>query len=85
MIYVEEAIVDNTHAYIDSPKIEFVLEKLDSYHPNIQFTHEIEEKQKVTFLDVIITRTENNTLKTTVVRKETNVDLYINWNSHAPI
>ena len=85
MIYVEEAIVDNIHAYIDSPKIEFVLEKLDSYNPNSQFTHEIEEKQKVTFLDVIITRTENNALKTTVVRKETNVDLYINWNSHAPI
>ena len=77
--------VDNTHAYIDTSKIEFVLEKLNSYHPNIQFTHEIEENQKITFLDVLITRTRDNKLETTVFRKETNTDLYINWNSHAPI
>ena len=37
---------DNTHGYIDPSKIEFVLEKLNSHHPNIQFTHEIEENQK---------------------------------------
>ena len=53
MISLEEAIlpsikkhvahwkryVDDTHSYIDPAKIEFVLEKLNSYHPNIQFTH----------------------------------------------
>ena len=37
---------DNTHGYIDPSKFEFVLEKLNSHHPNIQFTHEIEENQK---------------------------------------
>ena len=99
MISLEEAIlpsikkhvahwkrsVDDTHAYIDPSKIEFVLEKLNSYHPNIQFTHEIEENQKIKFLDVLITRTRNNKLETAVFRKETNTDLYINWSSHAPI
>ena len=35
--------VEDTHAYIDPSEIEFVLEKLNSYHPNIQFTHKIEE------------------------------------------
>ena len=53
MISLEEAIlrsikkqvahwkryIDDTHAYIDPSKIEFVLEKLSSYYPNIQFTH----------------------------------------------
>ena len=77
--------VDDTHAYIDPSKIEFVLEKLSSYHPNIQFTHEVEENQKTTFLDVLITRTRDNKLEKTVFRKETNTDLYINWNSYAPI
>ena len=76
--------VDGTHAYIDPSKIELILGKLNSYHPNIQFTHEIEEKQKITFLDVFITRTRDDKLETTVLRK-TNTDLYINWNSHAPI
>ena len=37
------------------------------------------------FLDVLITRTRDNKLETTVFRKETNTDLYMNWNSHAPI
>ena len=35
--------VDDTHAYIDPSKIGFVLEKLNRYHPNIQYTHKIEE------------------------------------------
>ena len=35
--------VEDTHAYIDPSEIEFILEKLNSYHPNIQFTHKIEE------------------------------------------
>ena len=70
--------------YTDLSKTEFVLEKLSRYHPNIQFTHEIEENQKITFLDVLITRTRDDKLEKTVFRKETNTDLYINWNSHAP-
>ena len=35
--------VDDTHAYIDPSKIVFVLEKLNRNHPNIQYTHKIEE------------------------------------------
>ena len=70
--------VHDTHACIDPLKIEFVLEKQSSYHPNIQFTHKIEENQKITFLDILITRTRDNKLETMVFRKETNTDLYIN-------
>ena len=99
MISLEEAIlpsikkhvahwkryVDDTHPYIDPSKTELVLEKLNNHYPNIHFTHGIEKKQKITFLDVLITRTGHNKLETTVFRKETNTDLYINWNTHAPI
>ena len=77
--------VGDTHAYIDPSKTEFVLKKLNSYHRNIQLTHEIEENQKITFLDVLIIRTRDNKLETTVFRKETNTDFYINWNSHPSI
>ena len=77
--------VDDTHAFIDPSKIEFVSEKLNSYRPNIQLIHEIEENQKIAFLDVLIIRTRDNKLQTTEFRKETNTDLYINWNSHASI
>ena len=37
------------------------------------------------FFEVLVTRTRGNKLETIVFRKETNTDLYINWNSHAPI
>ena len=77
--------INDTHVYIDLSKTEFVLEKLNSHHYNIQFTHKIEENQKITFLEVLTARTRDNKLETTVFRKETNTDLYINWNSHAPI
>ena len=58
---------------------------MNSYHPNSQFTHEIEENQKITFLDVLITRTRENKSAATVFRKKTNRNLHINWNSHGPI
>ena len=37
------------------------------------------------FFDVLIRLTRDNKLEATVFRKETNTDLYINWNSHVPI
>ena len=75
--------INDTHAYIDPSKIEFFLEKLSSYYYNIQFTQEIEENQKITLLDVLMTRAKDNTLEPTVFRKETNTDLCINWDSYA--
>ena len=76
--------VDDTHAYIDPQKVESILNKLNDYHPNIEFTFELEENNSINFLDVNIKRISNNKLETTVYRKTTNTDIYINWNSHAP-
>ena len=39
----------------------------------------------MTFLDVLVKRTAENQIETCVHRKETNTDLYINCNSHAPM
>ena len=36
-------------------------------------------------LEILITRTGNKKLETTVFRKASNTDLYINWNSHSHI
>ena len=77
--------VDDTHAYIEPEKIDYVMKKLNTYHQQIQFTYEIEKYQRISFLDVSIRRLTNGKLKTTVFRKETNTDIYMNWNSHAPM
>ena len=76
--------VDDTHAYILPDKIDHVINTLNSFHPNIQFTYELEENGRIPFLDVLIIRSNNNTIETTVYRKETNTDIYINWFAHAP-
>lgn len=76
--------VDDTLAYIKEEKIEDVLNTLNSFDNAIKFTFECEKNEHISFLDVNIYRKENK-LETSVYRKSTNTDLYINWNSHAPI
>ena len=55
------------------------------YHPNIQFALELEKDKKITFLDVLVIRTVANQIETCVHRKETSTNLYMNWNSNAPM
>ena len=77
--------VDDTHAYVNPEKVDFILTKRNSYHPNIQFTFELEKNKQITFLAVLVKRTVTNQTETCVHRKETSIDLYINWNSNAPV
>ena len=77
--------VDDTYAYVNPEKVDFILTKLNSYHPNIQFTFELEKNKQITFLDVLVKRTVANQIETCVHRKETSTNLYMNWNSHAPM
>ena len=71
------------NATVKNESIEHVNNVLNSFHPNIQFTHEVEENNKISFLDILIIR-NNNTLSTTVYRKPTNTDVYIHWKAFAP-
>ena len=75
--------VDDTHAYIDSDKIDYVMKKLNTYHQQTQVTYKLEKYQRVSFLDVPIRKLTNGKLETTVCRKEANTDVYMNRNSHA--
>ena len=60
-----------------------VIALLNSFHPNIKFTHEVEEEQKIAFLDVLLHKEENGSVQTSVFRKPTN-SIYIHWQSYAP-
>ena len=76
--------VDDTFALIDPSALERILQKLNSYDPKIQFTYEEEKNGMIPFLDVLIKKTDENQLKTTVYRKKTNNNVYMNWNSFSP-
>lgn len=76
--------VDDTFTAVRKGKIDDVITKLNSFHPNIKFTHEFEEERSIAFLDVMITRQEDGTVQTGVYRKPTNSNVYIHWDSYAP-
>ena len=52
--------VNDTHAHVNPEKVGFILTKLNLYHPNIQFTFELEKNKQTTFLDVLVKRTSAN-------------------------
>ena len=51
---------------------------------NIEFTCELEHEGKLPFLDVLLCR-KGKKIYTTVYRKASNNDVYLNWNAFAPI
>ena len=75
--------VDDTICYIKADSSDYVLSKLNNFDKNIQFTVEVEKGRRISFLDVLMIRDKNN-IKTTVHRKSTTNDIYLNWISYAP-
>ena len=76
--------VDDTFAFIKANEVKNVQQVLNSYDTKIQFTHETEKERTIAFLDVLIERNEDNYLETSVYRKKTNNNIYMNWNSYSP-
>lgn len=78
--------VDDTLSCIKQECIDYVIDQLHSFHPNIKFTYEIENEGKISFLDVQLNRkNDNEQIETTVYRKKTDSDIYLHWNSFAPL
>ena len=76
--------VDDTISYVKIGSIKHVLCLLNSFDENIQFTSESESKGTLPFLDLLLCR-NGGELTTTVYRKKTNNDIYLNWNAFAPV
>ena len=81
--YLWKRFVDDTFTTIKSSQKTSFLEHLSTIDQNIQFTRE-ESRQdgSMPFLDILITPKEDGSLSTTVYRKPTHTDLYLQWNSN---
>ena len=63
--------------------VQILLDHVNSNRPSIQFTMEKEQDNKLPFLDVLVTRTEQG-FRSSVYRKSTYTGQYLNFNSHHP-
>jgi len=76
--------VDVTFSLFDSKDTATrFLDFLNSRHPNISVTIELEENREIPFVDVCIKR-DHNTFSTTVHHKKTFTGLYTKWDSFTP-
>ena len=62
-----------------------ILDKFNSFHPDIQFTIELETNKKISFLNVEIHRKHEQAAVFNWYRKDTYSGRYINFLSHHPI
>ena len=69
--------VDDTICFVKMGSVKYIVSILNSFDANIQFTYEMEKKSRLPFLDVLLTR-KVNSIVTTVYRKTTTNDLYLN-------
>ena len=76
--------VNGAFVFIKKGYVEHVLARLSFSQKNIQFTYELENQNKLPILDVLLIR-RGNKIETTVYRKSTNNDIYLNACSFAPV
>ena len=77
--------VDDTFTIIHEQDKDSFLDHLNNIHPSIKFTREETRPDgAIPFLDILITHKDDGTLQTSVYRKTTHTDLYLQWDSHTP-
>ena len=75
--------VDDVFSIVKKTRVEELLKHLNSQHPSIQFTVEVETENRLPFLDVTVHRV-GNALELDVYRKPTNTGRYLHYESNHP-
>ena len=76
--------VDDTFCVIEQQYAEEFHKHLYSISPSITFTLEREQNQSLAFLDVKVSRNKDNAISTTIYKKPTHTDRYLQFDSHHP-
>jgi hypothetical protein len=77
--------VDDTFVQIGEDYILEFTNHINNQDPNIKFTNEPETEGSIPFLDVRVHLNDDGSTKTTVYRKPTHTDQYLNGLSHHPL
>ena len=76
--------VDDIITYIPHEKLDEILKIFNSFDDRLQFTHEIEVEDRISFLDVLIIKNENDALETNWYHKATFFGRCLNYMSKHP-
>ncbi|XP_072047082.1 uncharacterized protein [Amphiura filiformis] len=79
--------VDDILEIVKDNQVDNLTDHLNNTDPtdSIKFTYEKEEQGRIPFLDTLIVRKEDGSVKLLVYRKATHTDQYLNFSSHHPI
>ena len=81
--YLWKRFVDDIFTILESSQRRAFLDHINSIDQHIQFTcEEQREDGSIPFLDVLVIPNEDGSLNSTVFRKSTHTDLYLQWDSH---
>ena len=76
--------IDDVLEIINNGKVDQLTEHLNQVDTtgNIKFTHEQESEGQILFLDTLIVRKDDGSVKILVYRKKTHTDQYLKFQSH---
>ena len=77
--------VDDTCTVLPADDVQRFLDHLSRVEPSIRFTVEVESDGKLPFLDVLLRHNPDGSVSTTVYRKPTHTDRYLDFASHHPL
>ena len=77
--------VDDTFTVLPEDQVDRFLDHLNTVEPSIKFTMEKESNSSLSFLDTLVTHHDDGSLSTSVYRKKTHTDRYLDFTSHHPL
>ena len=77
--------VDDLLTVLPADKIEYVKNALNAFNPHIQFTYEVENDNRLPYLDMVLIRTENQTILTDWYKKPMASGRILNYFSLHPL
>ncbi|UYV81325.1 hypothetical protein LAZ67_20000775 [Cordylochernes scorpioides] len=82
-IFLWRRYIDDTFCLVSEVSTSHILSDLNSFHPDIAFTHETENHSVLPFLDTLVIRTPSS-FHTTVYYKNNTPPHHTNFRSHCP-
>ena len=77
--------VNDTFVVIDNDRAQDFTDHINSLDPDIKFTNDPEKEGCLPFLDTLVTRQADGSVKVSVYRKPTHTDQYLAFESHHPL